>query len=129
MAAWATSADAVRVLIPDDWSTTVKNKLVFGLGAAAGYLLGTRAGRQQYERLREQAQDLWSSPKVQEQVEHAKQVAKEQVPVVRDKATEAPRTASEKVRSAGSDSSSGSGSGSGSASGGTSYTVGEGSGS
>ena len=77
----------------------MKNKLVFGLGAAAGYLLGTRAGRQQYEKLREQAQDLWSNPKVQEQVEHAKQVAKEQVPVIRDKATEAARTASEKVRS------------------------------
>lgn len=103
----------------------MKNKLVFGLGAAAGYLFGTRAGRQQYEKLREQAQNLWSSPKVQEQVEHARQVAKEQVPVVRDKATEAARTASEKVRSAGSESTSGSGS----TSGGTSYTVGEGSGS
>jgi hypothetical protein len=33
----------------------MKNKLVFASGMAAGYVLGTRAGRESYEKIRTKA--------------------------------------------------------------------------
>lgn len=44
---------------------------VFG----AGYVLGAKAGRQRYDQLSAKAQELWSSPKVQEQAEKVKEQA------------------------------------------------------
>jgi hypothetical protein len=46
----------------------VKAKLALIVGAGAGYVLGTRDGRQRYEQLKAKAQTLWEDPKVQEQV-------------------------------------------------------------
>src|SRR5688572_17370988 len=40
--------------------------MAFGAGAAIGYLLGTRAGRQRYEELAGQAKRIWASDTVQE---------------------------------------------------------------
>lgn len=46
--------------------------LTFGLGAAAGYVLGNRQGREQAMQVAQQAkqsvQQFWSDPKIQEQV-------------------------------------------------------------
>lgn len=39
----------------------MKNKLIFGAGLAAGFVLGSRAGRGSYEQLRDAAQELWTS--------------------------------------------------------------------
>lgn len=78
----------------------MKNKLVLLTGVAVGYVLGTRAGREQYEKIREQAKALWGSPTVQEQVSTAKQTVREQAPVVKDKVEQATRAAKEKVRPA-----------------------------
>ena len=39
----------------------MKNKLILAAGLAAGFVLGSRAGRGTYEQLREVAQDLWAS--------------------------------------------------------------------
>lgn len=47
--------------------------LVIGLGA--GYVLGTRAGRQRYEQIKTQAQKVWNLEPVQEQVGKAKKLA------------------------------------------------------
>jgi hypothetical protein len=47
---------------------------VIGLGI--GYVLGTRAGRERYEQIKEQALKLWNLDPVQKQVDKAKDLAK-----------------------------------------------------
>jgi hypothetical protein len=60
----------------------MKGKVMFVVGAAVGYVVGTRAGRQGYERLKSQASDLWLNPKVQDTVESVGDLAKDKIPVV-----------------------------------------------
>jgi hypothetical protein len=78
----------------------VKNKLMLLTGAAVGYVLGTRAGREQYEKIRAQAKTLWNDPKVQEQVSQAQATVKEQAPVVQEKVAEAARSTADRAKSA-----------------------------
>lgn len=56
------------------------------VGAAAGYVLGTRAGRERYDQIVDQANKLWRNPKVQETVSEAQDAAKQQASAVKDKA-------------------------------------------
>lgn len=51
-------------------------KLSFLLGAATGYVLGARAGRQRYDQIRSGAGKVWQSRSVQHQVSTAKHAAK-----------------------------------------------------
>jgi hypothetical protein len=44
----------------------MRGKLLFLTGLAAGFVLGSRAGREKYEEIRESAKKLWESPSVQE---------------------------------------------------------------
>ncbi|MHA7240349.1 YtxH domain-containing protein [Arthrobacter sp. TMS1-12-1] len=62
----------------------MKNKLVFAAGMAAGYVLGTRAGRESYEQLRTKAQELWNSPKVQDKVSSTTGTIKSKAPEVQE---------------------------------------------
>lgn len=62
----------------------MKNKLVFAAGMAAGYVLGTRAGRESYEQLKSRAQELWNNPKVQETVASTTDTLKSKAPEVQD---------------------------------------------
>ncbi|WP_010149449.1 YtxH domain-containing protein [Serinicoccus profundi] len=55
----------------------MRNKLMLLVGAAAGYVLGARAGRERYDQIADQANKAWSSPKVQETVEQVKAKAPE----------------------------------------------------
>ena len=68
-------------------------KLVLVTGVAAGYVLGARAGREQYDKIVEQAKSFWSNPKVQEQVSSAQQTVKEQAPVAAEKVSDATKSA------------------------------------
>jgi len=43
----------------------MKGKLAFVLGAAVGYVLGSRAGRERYEQLKRSAEQLWETDSVQ----------------------------------------------------------------
>ncbi|WP_049822084.1 hypothetical protein [Arthrobacter sp. H41] len=88
----------------------MKNKLVFTAGMAAGYVLGSRAGRGSYEKIKTKATELWNDPKVQEKVSSTTESVRTKAPAVQEKLTGALK------RDKSSDSS-GSGSGSGSASG------------
>jgi hypothetical protein len=72
------------------------SKIMLLLAAGAGYVLGTRAGRERYEKISAQSEQLWQSPRVQKYVEEAKGLASQ-------KAREATTMAKEK---AGSDASS-----------------------
>ncbi|MDR6972451.1 hypothetical protein [Leifsonia shinshuensis] len=46
----------------------MRGKILFITGAAVGYVLGARAGRQRYEQLKAAAAKVWESPGVQKQV-------------------------------------------------------------
>jgi len=53
----------------------MKGKLLFVAGAAVGYVLGARAGRNRYEQIKSAASKVWESPGVQRQVEQAQDFA------------------------------------------------------
>jgi hypothetical protein len=57
----------------------------FGAGLAAGYIFGTKAGRERYEQLKSQAQKVWQSPRTQEKIAGAKDSVKEVVPEVKER--------------------------------------------
>jgi hypothetical protein len=51
-------------------------KATFILGLAVGYVLGARAGHERYEQIKEQATGVLNNPRVQRNVDAAKQTAK-----------------------------------------------------
>ena len=71
----------------------MKNKLVFGTGLAAGYILGSRSGRAAYEKLKTRASDLWQSKPVQDGVTAATEAVKDKAPEVSGQLAEAARRA------------------------------------
>ncbi|GAA0846180.1 hypothetical protein GCM10009525_65070 [Streptosporangium amethystogenes subsp. fukuiense] len=44
----------------------MRYRLMFGIGFAAGYILGSRAGRERYEQIKRMAQRVIDNPTVQE---------------------------------------------------------------
>lgn len=75
----------------------MKGKLAFVLGAGVGYVLGTRAGRAQFEKIKGWASDAWHDPRVQSRVDDlestAAQFAKDQGVALKDKAVDAVKSA------------------------------------
>lgn len=71
----------------------MKNKLVFGTGLAAGYILGSRSGRAAYEKLKTRASELWQSKPVQDGVTAATEAVKDKAPEVSGQLAEAARRA------------------------------------
>lgn len=78
----------------------MKNKLVFGAGIAAGYVLGSRSGRAAYEKLKARAAALWESQPVQDKVAAATDAVKEKAPEVSEQLGEAARRAGTVIGSA-----------------------------
>jgi hypothetical protein len=60
----------------------MKGKLLFIAGLGIGYVLGTRAGREQYEKLKTQAARLWNDPHVQKRVDAVEEYVKDKAPDV-----------------------------------------------
>jgi hypothetical protein len=54
----------------------MRGKIGLAIGLAAGYVLGTRAGRERYEQIKEQAEKVWNLPTVQKQVDKVKDVGR-----------------------------------------------------
>lgn len=77
-------------------------KFTFVAGAAVGYVLGTRAGRGQYERLKKAGSAVWSNPRVQRQVHKVEDkvgdVARERTAAMTDKVA---ATVKDKIRNVG----------------------------
>ena len=75
----------------------MKSKAAFVVGAGIGYVLGTRAGRRQFESIKAHAAEVWNSPSVQSTVstvqDKATEVAKEQGGALKDKVAGAVRSA------------------------------------
>lgn len=74
-------------------------KLMVLVAAAAGYVFGTKAGRERYEQMRGAANKVKNDPRVQEKTQQATDLAKQKAPVVKDKLTSAAGTAADKVKS------------------------------
>ena len=91
------------------------NKMLLLVGAGIGYVLGARAGRERYDQIADQANKLWSDPRVQTKVEEVKAKAPEMAHQVGEQARSKVDEAKHRV----SGDSSGSGGGSGSTSGDT----------
>ena len=71
----------------------MKNKLLLGIGVAAGYVLGSRSGRAAYDKLKSRAAGFWDSKPVQDKVTAATEAVKEKAPEVGDQLSEAARRA------------------------------------
>lgn len=80
----------------------MRTKLAFIIGAGVGYVLGTRAGREQFEKIRSSARQMWEDPRVQSTVEdmeqRASELMKEKGPELKEKLTGAMKSASDTVR-------------------------------
>jgi hypothetical protein len=64
-------------------------KLLLLTGAAVGYVLGARAGRERYDQIMAKARGVAKDPRVQQKARDAQTAVKEHAPVVKDKVTEA----------------------------------------
>lgn len=60
----------------------MRGKLMLAAGAAAGYVLGSRAGRGRYEQISQAAAKLWGSEQVQTQVKKVEGAVKDKTPQV-----------------------------------------------
>ncbi|NUP60329.1 MAG: YtxH domain-containing protein [Pseudarthrobacter sp.] len=78
----------------------MKNKLLLGVGIAAGYVLGSRSGRAAYDKLKARAASIWDSKPVQDKVAMATGTIKEKAPEVADQLSEAARRAGTVIGSA-----------------------------
>ncbi len=58
----------------------MRGKLIFIAGAAVGFVLGSRQGRQAYDRIKTKAADVWTDPKVRDNVAKAADLAKDKLP-------------------------------------------------
>lgn len=77
----------------------MKKLLVLAAGVA-GYVLGTRAGRERYEQIRTQSSKVWNSPTVQHGVDEAGEAAKKGAAAAGGKVADAASSAGAKVVSA-----------------------------
>ena len=67
----------------------MKRKLLLVLGLAIGYVLGARAGREKYDRLKATAEQYWQDPRVAKARTDLESYARTQAPIIRDGAKEA----------------------------------------
>jgi hypothetical protein len=64
----------------------MKRKLPLFVGLAIGYVLGARAGREKYDKLKASAQQYWRDPRVTRVRSDIEDYARTQAPIVRDRA-------------------------------------------
>jgi sRNA-binding protein len=63
-----------------------KTLLIVAVGLGIGYILGARAGRERYDQIVDAANGIWEDPRVVKARREAAHYARQQAPVVRDKA-------------------------------------------
>ncbi len=67
--------------------------LALAAGLAIGYVLGTRAGRQQYDRLVAGVRSVWDDPRIAAARKDVEDYARQQAPVIRERAEAAAKAA------------------------------------
>ncbi|WP_343923305.1 YtxH domain-containing protein [Rhodoglobus aureus] len=60
----------------------MKGKILLVVGLGIGYVLGTRAGREKYEKIKTTAAKLWNDPRIAEQRHNAEDFVKDKAPDV-----------------------------------------------
>lgn len=75
-------------------------KLLILVAAAAGYVLGTKAGRERYDQIMQTFGKVKDDPRVAEAAHQVAEVAKKQAPVVAEKVSDAAGSAKNKVSDA-----------------------------
>ena len=68
-----------------------------GLGVAIGYVLGTRAGRERYEQVKSAIAALWEDPRVAKARADVEAYAKQQAPIIRERAEAAAKDVAAKT--------------------------------
>lgn len=71
----------------------MKGKIAFVLGAAVGYVLGSRAGRERYEQIKRGAEQVWQTAPVQRGVDAVKDATRGTVENIKDSALRAGKNA------------------------------------
>ena len=72
-------------------------RLLLIIGLVTGYILGARAGRSGYVKLKSRASDAWEDPRIQKAVADTQEFVKENAPIVADKVAEGAKVAGDKV--------------------------------
>lgn len=67
--------------------------LALALGVAVGYVLGTRAGREQYDAMKSKVTALWEDPRVAKARKDVEDYARQQAPIIRERAEAAAKAA------------------------------------
>jgi hypothetical protein len=75
----------------------MKGKILLVVGIGIGYVLGTRAGREQYDKITATVQKLWNDPRVQKQVDNAQEFVKDKAPDVAEFLADGAKTVVSKV--------------------------------
>jgi hypothetical protein len=70
-----------------------KSLLIIAFGLGVGYVLGARAGRERYDLIVEKVSGAWEDPRVARARRETVRYAREQAPVLRDKAQAAAKAA------------------------------------
>ena len=78
----------------------MQSKAALVVGLAAGYVFGTRDGRERYEQIKSQALRFWQDPRVQQKAAQARDLAKEKATQAQDLAKEKAPEVQEKVAAA-----------------------------
>ncbi|WP_104192580.1 hypothetical protein [Cryobacterium sp. Y82] len=66
----------------------MKGKFLFIAGTATGFVLGSKAGRQAYDRLSAKAHQLWGDPATQKVISQAETIARDAASVAQTKASD-----------------------------------------
>lgn len=75
----------------------MKGKILLVVGLGIGYVLGTRAGREQYDKMKAAAQKFWNDPRVQKQVDNAQDFVKDKAPDVAEFVADGAKTVVSKI--------------------------------
>jgi hypothetical protein len=67
--------------------------LVLAAGVVVGYIVGTRAGRERYDEMKAAASKLWQNPRVRKVRTDVEAYARQQAPVIRERAEAAAKAA------------------------------------
>ena len=67
--------------------------LALAAGVAIGYVLGTRDGRERYDQMKAKATQLWDNPRVMKARKDVESYAREQAPIIRERAEAAAKAA------------------------------------
>lgn len=60
----------------------MKGKILLVVGLGIGYVLGTRAGREKYNKMKAAVDKFWADPRVKQQVDNAQEFVKDRAPEV-----------------------------------------------